>query len=362
MKRKGSAVWLAAAVLFTALAGCSHNGGRNAGGEALPKPSEVKAYLTINVTSYNDPSNPEKGASMNNVCYDIETGEIREIKMEEDIAYTSQYPLAVYSEYDTAIYCSERIVFDDGGHGDQLAVYDLDTGEKKILTDNLFAINQIIPLEDMVVMSACPYGEGEEKPVYYEKDTGETRIFHMKDNLCVSFLSYNVYTKSLIAACFDMEQSRSRSNDYNMEQTTKLVPPDYDIYRLHLDGSEPEIIYSVEEKEINRAALDSSGRLLVTEYDENILFDYNAKTATYLIDLETGEAAEQTNIDKKLLTGYSYLCFNGEKNEVFFLGNGKYDTKTYPHGLYKYNYTTDELTMLFRVNEGYINNFCMLAK
>ena len=73
----------------------------------------------------------------------------------------------------------------------------------------------------------------------------------MKDNLCVSFLSYNVYNESLIAACFDMEASRSRSNDYNMEQTTKLVPPDYDIYRLHLDGSEPEIIYSVKEKDIN---------------------------------------------------------------------------------------------------------------
>lgn len=357
MKCKRIAACLLAAVLLAAPSGCARNG------DDAPKAAETHAYLTINVTSYNDTSDPEGGgASMNNYCYDITTEQLREIETGENIAYTSQYPLAVYSEYDHAIYFSERIMFEDGGHGDQLAVYDLDSGEKKILTDNLFAINQIIPLEDMVVLSACPYGENEEKPVYYMKDSGETKIFPIKENLCVSFLSYNVYTKSLIAACFDMEQRRNRNNDYNMQKTTKLILPDYDIYNLHLDGSKPEIIYSVKEKDINRAALDCSGRLLVTEYDDDILINPDANTATYLIDLDTGEAAEQTNIDEKLVTGYTYLCFNGEKNEVFFLGGGKYDTKAYPRGLYKYNYETDELTLVFTVSEGYINNFCMLAK
>ena len=83
--------------------------------------------------------------------YDLNT---EEIVNRDVLIYNSQYPLAVYSFHENSIYFSSR----DEEKCDQLHVKDLNQNKDKTLTNTLFAINYIIPVNNKLYLAAVEKG------------------------------------------------------------------------------------------------------------------------------------------------------------------------------------------------------------
>lgn len=113
------------------------------------KPEEISAsgkYISYTVTAEND----DKSLEMITFAYDLDDdSNIGVSKME----YNAQYPLTAYDKKNNKVYYSSRI--DDA---DNLFELDLKTGGTKQLTDSLFAINYIIPVDNELYLVAVENG------------------------------------------------------------------------------------------------------------------------------------------------------------------------------------------------------------
>lgn len=114
------------------------------------KPEEISAsgkYISYTVTAVND----DESLEMTTFAYDLDDdSNIGVSKME----YNAQYPLTAYDKKNNKVYYSSRI--DDA---DNLFELDLKTGNTKQLTDSLFAINYIIPVDNELYLVAVENGE-----------------------------------------------------------------------------------------------------------------------------------------------------------------------------------------------------------
>jgi hypothetical protein len=341
-------------------------------------PTLSGVYLTFNITTNNNGRDAQDGCTMNNYCYDIESKKITKVQTKEALAYNSQYPLSVFSKIDNSIYYSDRVTREDGKYGDQLAVYNLDTEERKILTDNLYAINEIIPLEDYVVLSACPQGSRGEQLIIYDKTKEKSRTVALltgPEDSCVSSLSYNPNTGQLIAAVYSMAQEYKARDDFNnaiSEYNIVFYACNSTIYQMSAPDFSPKIIWQKEGTNVMRMALDNDGQLLVTTNAGSVSFPSSdpelgntietVGIQTRLFDLADGTEKKLVSIDDMLVINSTFLYFNGDQNEVFFIGVSDTDEKSYPRGIYSYNYDSNKLTLIYSQGDGWLNNFYMLAR
>lgn len=72
--------------------------------------------------------------------------------------YTAQYPLGFYDKTNQLVYYTQR-VGTDKNYGDQIFVRDLKSKKSSRLTDNLFAVNYVIPSGDQLFFVANVKGE-----------------------------------------------------------------------------------------------------------------------------------------------------------------------------------------------------------
>lgn len=79
----------------------------------------------------------------------------RELKRIAVVPYNAQYPLTVYDKRRDMVFYSAKAA---SGVGDQLYAYDYKKGEQTQLTDNIFAINHIIPLDNGILLGQVPFG------------------------------------------------------------------------------------------------------------------------------------------------------------------------------------------------------------
>jgi hypothetical protein len=87
-------------------------------------------------------------------CFDCSTRE--NVKVFQ-FDYSTQYPLGYYDRKNRLVYYTRRIG-DDTKHGDQIYVTDLSNGTETQLTDDLFAVDYIVPAQEEVFFAARPTG------------------------------------------------------------------------------------------------------------------------------------------------------------------------------------------------------------
>jgi hypothetical protein len=331
-------------------------------------------YFSICMTTNDNGVDSSAGCTINNYIYAPQSDELR--KVDASVPYESQYPLAAYSMRDNAIYFSKRIENTDGSHGDQLAVYRIDTKETEVLTDNIFAINEIIPLHDRVVLSACPFGSDGEQLMYYDIQTGELSSSRLLPDLkegdsCVSFLSYNPLSGQLMAPAFSIMERWEKGNDFNSRKTRKVVPPVTTLYKASVSGKqrptfEEMFLFDDEDIQFCAGGMSEDGTILaVLRNTETLLegsdaeFEEQVQT-WYLLDPKHPEEKREVPRDEQFNTVTTNLCYLAESNEVYFVGAGQ-DGIDLPQGFYRYKLDTKKLDLLFEVSDdGYINNFCAL--
>ncbi len=302
-------------------------------------------YLSITTTRYDDHGNLE---------FNVYEYSFSDMKEENKVirVYNSQYPLSVYSQYDNKVYYTAK---HEKNNGDQLFVYDLNTKESKMLTNNYVTINQIIPLNNNVYILGVMLGERLLKPSIYSVETGNITTFNKDDDLNFYNMNYDVFNQNLYFSAFYQKEDDKALAEANEGKGRKYISPNTHIFVLKNDVLEK--IYSTNRKLVYRMIPQSNGNLTFTESES--IPAWNPEYFTYSLNIDDHQKEPTINIDE--LMNVSEFAYYISKNEIVFLGNQTDENDDYVHrGIYLYNTVTKKLDLLFEKEDEHINNFILL--
>ncbi|AET58077.1 hypothetical protein HPL003_06570 [Paenibacillus terrae HPL-003] len=189
------------------------------GGRAVP--AEQGQYLSMTYTEYVNGKNADKGMVMRVMTYDLSSKKMTKLA---DVPYTSQYPLSVVSLPDHKIYYSADV--DD--KGDQLFSHDLNSKKTEQLSDNLFAINRIVPTtpDGPLVLAAVKKGERTLKTIFYNKSTRTMKFLHDENQDEHTWsIAYNPAKKTIYNTQYS-EKEQDKQRDIATQKQTIMIPPD----------------------------------------------------------------------------------------------------------------------------------------
>jgi len=318
-------------IIFTVLillSGCSKNNNKD-------------LYISIVSTDIKS----DNGMSVAAITYDLKTGEASSVS---GVDYTSQYPLSIYDKSDNCLYYSSEV-----NGGDQLFLLDLNNNKISQLTNDLFAINYIIPGKNKVYLLAVPSGGRSMKPAVYDKLTGEFNIMYIDDGLNYELLTYDVFNDCLYSVAFNQDEDDKALDESDGEH---YIPPDYFIYKFNKNFLEQELILKTDNKLITRIAPDPDGNIYYSEADTLEFFEHT--NMGWKWNVSDGSITPFIDIDGLDTMKYvkRFLYFYSDK-DFLFMGVDKESTK----GVFSYNIDTRETKLLFSPEDGFINGFTLLS-
>lgn len=309
--------------------------------------SEKNNYLSI-LTTVVDINNH---LQMINYCYDIETEKITKVSQLE---YNAQYPLSVYSKEDNKVYYTSNI-----DNGDQLFSLNLKTKETKQLTENVFAINYIIPTKDKIYLLLVMKNERSLKPAIYDKKSNKLKVYNKKDDLNFEVITYDNYNQYFYASASKQKDIDQALEKANSGKGQKYIAPNYYIYDLSEDINKPKKIYTTENKLIRRMFSHPDGSLSFTQAES--IPEWNPQYYSYSLDSKKDQLESITNIDELMYIS-EFVAYHPNGEEIFFLGSDSDNEKNQDRCLYLYNFKTKEIKLIFEVETGFINSFVMISE
>lgn len=257
------------------------------------------------------------------------------------------YALGVYDEKTNAVYYSNENNNNSFERrykgGDQIYVHNLSTGSDTKLTDDLIAVNEIIPVDNAIfilvarqrnpnslVMGKIDLSDG---GIHYwdEADTASTRI-----------LSIDRVQKRLYVAIYDEEE------EYAANLANSSVPPTHTIYSYDYNLGDRREILRAENKLIRSVYITDN--MMLYSADDAITPDGTIHTLTQLIDLDTMEVLFETD-ESFPETG----CLSADAKGAYFLSTiGDFE------GICYYDFATKKSTPVVKSDFGSIANFQMM--
>lgn len=312
---------------------------------------ESEYYFSISVAEEEQNTNNESGIIIENYCYDLESN-ITE-KVETALGYSSQYPLSVYDKDTNTIYYSQRIDIGNS-HGDQLFSYNLDTNKTEQLTENLFAINYIIPIGEKVYIAAVKKGKNERNihVMYYSLNEKKLVEAGIDSNLFFELFTFDPVSGNIFGAAYRGDEDRAALDEEDQRLGKKYLPPDYYVYNFTNDFANPQLMIKTDRKLIRRFCYTPDQQLFFTQADGLPIDEPNYLSQTLDINDKTLKPA--TDIDNIM---YSNNFIYSYKDSLYFLGVNEKDIR----GIYKFNIITEELELIFSSDKGNINGFVMLS-
>lgn len=305
----------------------------------------AESYLSITCAREDEDAHTESGIIIENYCYDLASGKIDMVEVSVD--YTSQYPLFVYDKRKNVAYYSEQTM-NDGIYGDQLFSLDLNTNETRQLTDNLFAINYIIPADERVYLAAVTKSQREIHAMYYSLTDDILVESNLDSGLFFDLLTYDPASKSLFGAAYFWTDSLAA-----MENSIdgKSIPPNYYIYDFTNDFINPELIFKTDHQLIHRFCYDENHGLFFTLADSQPYWE--PEFLSQFLDVKDKTLKPAMNLDSMIYLNRSIYMYEGS---FYFIGVNEQDIR----GIYKYNIVSDIFELVFSPDEGFINGFVML--
>ncbi|WP_274483207.1 hypothetical protein [Paenibacillus polymyxa] len=311
-------------------------------------PSEQGQYLSMTYTEYVNGKNTDKGMVMRVMTYDLNSKKLTKLA---DVPYTSQYPLSVVSLPDHKIYYSADV----GDKGDQLFSYDLNTKKIEQLTDNLFAINRIVPTipDGPLVLVAVKKGERTLKTMFYNKSTRTMQIMHDENQEESTWsITYNPAKKAIYSAHYS-EKERDKQRAISNRTQAIMVPPDYKVTEINSSTKRERPIITLKKEKISSMSSSNDKLLLVTSRLTSF-----GTTEYSLVDIATGK---RTKI-KLPIFSRQFVYMSPDGKGVYYLGSASEKNEDEGRGVYYYDFTSKTQTPIFIQKEGFINNFMLLNK
>ncbi|KZE66702.1 hypothetical protein AV545_03510 [Paenibacillus jamilae] len=306
-------------------------------------------YLSMTYTENVNGKNADQGMVMRVMTYDISSKKLTKLS---DVPYTSQYPLSVVSLPDHKIYYSADV----GDKGDQLFSYDLNTKKNEQLTDNLFAINDIVPTapDGPLVLVAVKKGERILKTMFYNKTTRTMQIMHdeNQDDTTTWSITYNPAKKTIYSSQYSGREHEKQRVLSNQTQTV-MVPPDNKVTEINSVTKQERSIITLKKERISSMSSSNDKLLLVTTTPTN---PDNPEYS--LVDIATGK---RTKI-KLPIFSRQFVYMSPDGKGVYYLGSASEKNEDEGRGVYYYDFTSKTQTPIFIQKEGFINNFMLLNK
>ncbi len=307
-------------------------------------------YLSISYTTYNDNQGPQSGMTTNIMIYDIEKDNLEKLN---SVEYTSQYPLAVYSKSDNKIYFSSKN--EKAGDGDELFSIDLKTNEKKQLTDDLFAINHILPRKDNILVVGVKKGTRALRLIEYNKKTGKVIYNNLEDDdtdvwsICLNIENENEFYTST----YSQEQGYKNAEKHFKKELDRYYYPDNTLTRYKNDFSLKEKIFVFEKEKILSMSATDKYLLINRDGDSS---NYNSMEVSR-INLDTGEFEE---IKIPGVKNISDLQLDRNNTGIYYLGS---DENYENIGIYYFDVVTGKKKTIFveEAGIGHINNFILMG-
>lgn len=315
----------------------------------IPKSTKkANPYLSISYTTYDNKIDPRSGMTTNIILYDIKDGKLKKLA---GFDYTSQYPLGVYSRKDNKIYYSAK---NEKTKGDDLLSLDLKTKKVEQLTDSLFAINEIIPRENDIVMVAVKRNTRVLRLVTYNKSTKKISYENLQDDDTETWsIGANIdNNKILYTSAYSEDERYLNAEMESTGEADKFYYADNTVYKYN-EGIENKEKIMIFEKQKVDAISATDKYLLLTVLSE--LSD-PTKDKTLKIDLDT-KKQEEIKVENYHL---GRTALSPDNKTIFFIGYPLDNDKK--RGIYGYDMDTKEVKEIFIQEDGigFINNFTLL--
>lgn len=316
-----------------------------------PTDAESSHYFSVTVTTDDGQATAEGGMVTTVYEVDLSNGETKE---KWSFVRTAQYPLAAYSQYDNCVYYTQKVDSDEG-KGDQLFCKNLLTGDVVALTEDLFGVNYIIPLDAERIAYVAAKKQSHLLGLYvYDKSTSETVKADLPEDMSIQRVSYNAVTGKLIGSGRFEKEERAAADLSNQGEGQKFIPPDHYIYDF-TDVNDVKLLYKTERMSVERLASDSNNQLLFTLSDTDRGWNPSFETFSYDIEDKTHTPIE--NLDAQMYISEFLFC---KEDILYFIGVDERNTTNNSRGIYAYNLSTKETHLVFTSKDGWINNFILL--
>ncbi|MFB5675401.1 hypothetical protein ACE3NQ_17345 [Paenibacillus terreus] len=300
----------------------------------------VADYITMSYSEY--ATTNENGEIKTQILsYDTSTKKLEKIF---EFDYTAQYPLGYYDKTNQLVYYTQRVGADQE-YGDQIFVRDLSSNKSTQLTDNLFAVNYVIPSGDQLFFAANVKGEQvvrlgainlktKKMELWGDNDTIIEAITVDHSNKKIYISAYSLKQRNYSLAHqdgpagqnnFKMPTHTVYETDFDFKEKRKLFSKNYWIRMLmHKEGH----VIAFSDKEYNKGQIPST----VIDYD----------LADRSTDVSQWEAV-------RLQRGDANYSRDGNKIYAIAIVKNK-------RGLYEYDVRTKKFTPIFTPEDGFINN------
>lgn len=272
--------------------------------------------------------------------YDCST---RENEKVFEFEYTSQYPLGSYDRKDQLVYYTKR-VGDDKKHGDQIFVTDLLSNVETQLTDNLFAVNYIIPAQGEVFFAARPEGSNVMKLGSIDKRTS-TISYWGDDDTNIEAVTVDTHKEKVFIASYSMtEMSYNLAHQDGPVGKDNMKLPKYTVFETDYSLQNTRELFS---EYMWIRTLMTDGNDLVALCDKK--FNDPAPSTLDYYNLRTNAKVQKDWGAERMQVGDANYSSDGKRiYAISSIDNSR--------GLYECNLETMKFTPLVVCDAGFINN------
>lgn len=297
-------------------------------------------YITMTYSEY--ATTDENGAIKTQILsYDTATKQMKTIFQFD---YTAQYPLGFYDKPNQLVYYTQRVGADDD-YGDQIFVRDLTSEQSTQLTDDLFAVNYVVPSGDHLFFVANVKGEQAIRLGSIDLNTNKMSLWGDEDML-VEAITLDHKNKKIYASAYSLkDRNYSLTHQDGPAGQNNFKMPTYSVYETDYNLKEKTKLFS--ENYWIRMLMNKEGHVIAfgdKEYNKgqvpSMVVDYNTVSKTSSVSewgttrLQRGEA-NYSNDGSKI---YTIAIVKNER------------------GLFEYDVKSNTFTALFTPTAGFINN------
>lgn len=280
------------------------------------------------------------------VCeYNLQTHKSSEVFR---FPFNAMYSLGIYDKAANRVFYSRKndeYTSEKDNIGDQIYMYELDTGSDTMLTKDLFAVNYILPVNDSVFFLAATL-KNRDSLVVGKIDLTNSTIQYWDEVETASshILSIDRKKKRLYVALFDTgEADAAFSTNYGIVPSHTIYSYDYNL------GDKCEILHK---ENMNIRAIYVWNDIMMYTVQDTLTPEETSYTLTQVIDLNLKEVLFESD---KLFSRDG--CFSAETAGVYsFATIGDFSGITY------FDFSTQEYSPILNKNVEYgsIANFQMM--
>ncbi len=273
----------------------------------------------------------------------------KESKSVFEFPYTAQYPLGVVDLADNMVYFSADV----NDVGDQIFSYNLKTKKTEQLTDNLFAINYIIPTKYAVYFVACKSGTSNLCLGAYDKRTGEIKYWGDDRDTNIEDICIDKANEKIYLVTYSDKEDR-----YNLQhQDNGFTIAKHTVVELDFDLQTSRELCNMDNEWIRMLVLNGDKLLII--YDHEYTNPIVPSNAIYYDLLHNSE------------NSFSLPPYRMQQGGAAFAKNGDiiYVTSQIEDGgkrnIYSYNLKTQEYILLYEapaLGNGFINNWQLISE